>query len=457
MIASDLRRIADIAPLVKSGALSSTELVRGCLQAIATQQAVNAFTSVFEAHAVEDARRADAEIASGQWRGPLHGIPVAVKDLIDVAGTPTTAASAVPCTAAQADAPVVKRLRDAGAILIGKTNLHEFAYGTTSEESAFGPVRNPWDLTRSAGGSSGGSAAALAAGMCFGAVGTDTGGSIRIPSAACGTVGLKPAYGELPLSGIVPLSGSFDHVGPMARSVADAALMFGAMRGPPRAAFEPIAEHVTFAVPQRYFCDRVDEDVTNALSRVRTALVAAGHRVVDVDIVDVEWTPDIYLHIMLPEASWYHAPMLERHASSYSPGVRLRLEMGRYVRAEDYVRAGQLRTVLRGRVTAAFETSHADVLLVPTLPIGAPPLGAQTVTVGGKQEPVRGAMLRLTQVFNVTGHPSMALPAGLGRDGLPRGLQLVGRDRQTERLLRVALAVEDQISGGAGSVGGGTE
>jgi aspartyl-tRNA(Asn)/glutamyl-tRNA(Gln) amidotransferase subunit A len=350
----------------------------------------------------------------------------------------------------------VKRLRDAGAILIGKTNLHEFAYGTTSEESAFGPVRNPWDLTRSAGGSSGGSAAALAAGMCFGAIGTDTGGSIRIPSAACGTVGLKPAYGELPLSGIVPLSGSFDHVGPMARSVADTALMFDAMRGTPRAVFEPIAEHVTLAVVQRYFCDRVDEDVTNALSRVRAALVTAGHRVVDVDIVDVDWTPDIYLHIMLPEASWYHAPTLERYASSYSPGVRLRLEMGRYVRAEDYVRAGQLRTVLRDRVKAAFETSHADVLIVPTLPIGAPPLGAQTVTVSGKQEPVRGAMLRLTQVFNVTGHPSLALPAGLGRDGLPRGLQLVGRNDQTDRLLRVALAVEDQISGGAGSVGGGT-
>jgi aspartyl-tRNA(Asn)/glutamyl-tRNA(Gln) amidotransferase subunit A len=454
--ALDLRRISDVAPLVKSGALSSTELVRGSLHAIATQQAVNAFTSVFEAEAVEDAQRADAEIASGRWRGPLHGIPVAVKDLIDVAGTPTTAASAVPCTAARADAPVVKRLRDAGAILIGKTNLHEFAYGTTSEESAFGPVRNPWDLTRSAGGSSGGSAAALAAGMCFGAIGTDTGGSIRIPSAACGTVGLKPAYGELPLSGIVPLSGSFDHVGPMARSVADAALMFDAMRGTPPAVFEPIAEHVTFAVVQRYFCDRVDEDVTNALSRVRAALVTAGHRVVDTDIVDVDWTPDIYLHIMLPEASWYHAPTLERYASSYSPGVRLRLEMGRYVRAEDYVRAGQLRTVLRDRVNAAFETSHADVLIVPTLPIGAPPLGAQTVTVSGKQEPVRGAMLRLTQVFNVTGHPSIALPAGLGRDGLPRGLQLVGRNDQTDRLLRVALAVEDQISGGAGSVGGGT-
>jgi aspartyl-tRNA(Asn)/glutamyl-tRNA(Gln) amidotransferase subunit A len=292
--------------------------------------------------------------------------------------------------------------------------------------------------------------------MCFGALGTDTGGSIRIPSAACGTVGLKPTYGELPLTGIVPLSGSFDHVGPMARSVADAALMFLAMRGASQGALEPDAEPITFAVPRRYFWDRVDEDVASALSRVRSALLGAGHRVVDADIVDVERTPDIYLHIMLPEASWYHAPMLERHAARYSPGVRLRLEMGRYVRAEDYVRASHLRTVLRDRVNAAFTTSRADVLLVPALPIAAPPLGAQTVTVSGTQEPVRGAMLRLTQVFNVTGHPAIALPAGVGRDGLPRGVQLVGRDHRTDHLLRVALAVEDQISGGAGSVGGGT-
>jgi aspartyl-tRNA(Asn)/glutamyl-tRNA(Gln) amidotransferase subunit A len=453
--APDLRRISDVASLVKSRAVSSTELVTGCLQAIAAQPEVNAFTTVFESGAVDDARRADAEIASGTWRGPLHGIPVAVKDLIDVAGTPTTSASAVPCTAASSDAPVIQRLREAGAILIGKTNLHEFAYGTTSEESAFGPVRNPWDLTRSAGGSSGGSAAALAAGMCFGAVGTDTGGSIRIPSAACGTVGLKPTYGELPLTGIVPLSGSFDHVGPMARSVSDAALMFHAMRGRPGPALEPHAEPITFALPNRYFWDRVDEDVANVLSRVRTALAAAGHRVVEIDIANVEWTPDIYLHIMLPEASWYHAPMLERHASSYSPGVRLRLEMGRYVRAEDYVRATDLRAVLRDRVNQAFQSSSADALLVPALPIAAPPLGAQTVTVSGKQEPVRGAMLRLTQVFNVTGHPSIALPAGVGREGMPRGLQLVGHHDRTEHLLRVALAVEDQISGGAGSVGGG--
>jgi aspartyl-tRNA(Asn)/glutamyl-tRNA(Gln) amidotransferase subunit A len=454
--APDLRRIADIAPLVRSKKLSPVELVVSCLEEIAAQREVNAFTTVLESSALEEARHADSEMASGGWRGPLHGIPIAVKDLIDVAGTRTTSGSAVPSVEARADAPVVKRLREAGAIVIGKTNLHEFAYGTTSEETAFGPVKNPLDLSRSAGGSSGGSAAALAAGMCFGAIGTDTGGSIRIPSAACGTVGLKPTYGELPIDGIVPLSGSFDHVGPMARSVADAVLLFQAMQGTTPTGGEPSVERLRFGIPQRYFCDRVDDDVASSLRRARTALTEAGHQVVDIEIAHAEWTPDVYLHIMLPEASWYHAPLLERHASSYSPGVRLRLEMGRYVRAEDYVRAQTLREVLRGSVNAAMATSRLDAILLPTLPTAAPPLGAQTVTIAGKPEPIRGAMLRLTQMFNVTGHPSIAFPAGVGGDGMPRGLQLVGREHATSSLLRAALAVERQISGGAGSVGGGT-
>jgi len=454
MSAPDLRRIVDIAPLVRSKAISATQLVENCLHEIAVQQPVNAFTTVLEASALEEAREADAQIASGGWRGPLHGVPVAIKDLIDVAGTRTTSGSAVPSVEARTDAPVVTRLREAGAIVIGKTNLHEFAYGTTSEETAFGPVRNPLDLSRSAGGSSGGSAAALAAGMCFGAVGTDTGGSIRIPSAACGTVGLKPTYDELPLTGIVPLSGSFDHVGPMARSVADAILLFQAMQGAEPGGLEPGVGRLTFGIPYRYFCDRVDDDVASALARARTALTEAGHVVVDLEIAHAEWTPDVYLHVMLPEASWYHASLLERHASSYSPGVRLRLEMGRYVKAEDYVRAGHLRAVLRESVNAAL--ADVDALLLPTLPMAAPVLGAQTVPVAGKQEPVRGAMLRLTQLFNVTGHPSIALPAGKGGDGMPRGLQLVGREAATISLLRAALVVERQISGGAGSVGGGT-
>lgn len=454
MTEPDLRTIAGIAGQVRSGEISPVDLVQACLDQIEARRRVNAFITVLGDRALDEAATAEHEIRAGRWRGPLHGIPVAVKDLIDVAGTRTTSGSAVPSAEAPEDAPLVRRLREAGAIVIGKTNLHEFAYGTTSEESAFGPVRNPLDETRSAGGSSGGSAAALAAGMCFGAIGTDTGGSIRIPSAACGTVGLKPTYGEVPVDGVVPLSTSFDHAGPMTRGVADAALMLAVLKGSPRTEIPPPPKRLAFGVPGPVFCDRLEPEVAAMLGRVRAALEAAGHAIVDGEIADAAWTPDVYLHVMLPEASAWHAPFLERHASSYSPGVRLRLEMGRYVLAEDYLRAQTLRQALRARVDRALD--GCDALLLPALPIGAPPLGAARVDVAGRHEPVRAAMLRLTQLFNMTGHPAIALPGGLASDGLPRGLQLVGRCGATERLLAVAAAVERQICGGPGSVGGGT-
>ncbi len=454
MNAPDLRQIGEVAALIRTGALAPQDLVRSCLDQIDARPNVNAFITVLQESALDDAKRAGADISAGRWRGPLHGIPVAVKDLVDVAGTRTTSGSALPSTEAAADAPIVRRLRQAGAIIIGKTNLHEFAFGTTSEETAFGPVRNPLDETRSAGGSSGGSAAALAAGMCFAAVGTDTGGSIRIPSAACGTVGLKPTYGELPTEAIVPLSTTLDHVGPMARSVADAALLFQVMKGLQPTRLPAAPRRLVFGVPVPYFCDSVEEDVAIALNRTRASLQAAGHETVDVEIEHAAWTPHVYLHIVLPEASWYHAPLLERHGPSYSPGVRLRLEMGRYVLAEDYLRALELRSALQVRVDRALD--GCDALLLPTLPTASPPLGAAIIEVDGRREPVRAAMLRLTQLFNLTGHPSVALPAGPGRDGLPRSLQLVGPRHATERLLAVAAAVERQISGGPGSVGGGT-
>jgi aspartyl-tRNA(Asn)/glutamyl-tRNA(Gln) amidotransferase subunit A len=450
----DLRAIVEVAPLVRSGALLPIDLVRSCLDQIDARPHVNAFTTVLQDSALDEAKRAASEIRAGRWRGPLHGVPIAVKDLIDVAGTRTTSGSKVPSIEAAADAPVVRSVRDAGAIIIGKTNLHEFAFGTTSDESAFGPVRNPFDETRSAGGSSGGSAAALATGMCFGAIGTDTGGSIRIPSAACGTIGLKPTFGELSTAGVVPLSPSLDHVGPMTRSVADAAVLLQVMKGMQPTGLLAAPRRLVFGIPRSFFADHVDEDVSRALEAARTALAENGHEAVDVEIEHAKATADVYLHIVLPEASWYHTPLLERHASSYSPGVRLRLEMGGYVLAEDYIRALKLKEALTLRVDRALE--GCDALLLPCLPTAAPPLGATTVEINGRTEPVRGSMLRLTQLFNLTGHPVVALPAGNGRDGMPRGMQVVGMRNGTERLLAVAAATASQISGGAGSVGGGT-
>ena len=442
--AADLRSISELAPLVARGEVSPVDLVRGCLARIDGRRELTAFITVMGESALADAERAAAEIARGRHRGPLHGIPVSVKDLVDVAGTPTTSGSAVPPLRPKQDAPIVTRLRKAGAIIVGKTNLHEFAFGTTTDESAFGAVRNPFDTSRSAGGSSSGAAVALVEGMCYGSIGTDTGGSIRIPSAACGTVGLKPTYGEVSCDGVVPLSRTCDHVGPMTRTVADARLMLEALLGTPIATVAD-TRPMTFGVPEGHLLQRVDGDVRAAFSAACERLKADGHTIREVEIARAEMTPDVYLHIVLPEASQYHAPLLAKYADAYSPGVRLRLEMGRYVLAEDYVRARELQEVLRTSVDRALD--GCDTLLLPALSIPAPPLGATTVDIDGTPEPVRGAMLRLTQLFNLTGHPAIASPAGRTRAGLPVGIQLVGRLGGTPALLVLAERVEEQMRG----------
>jgi len=443
MTPPDLRTIGEVGAQIRSRALSPVHLARTCLERIDGRRELNAFITVMGPAALADAAAAEREIATGHYRGPLHGVPVSLKDLIDVAGTPTTSGSAVPARHASRDAALVTRLRDAGAVIVGKTNLHEFAFGTTGEESAFGPARHPLDLSRSPGGSSSGSAVALREGMCFGSVGTDTGGSVRIPAAASGIVGLKPSIDELPCTGIVPLSGTLDHAGPMARSVADVRIMFHALQGRTGPAGPPGPERFCFGVPEPYFCERLDPDVRRALAGARERLAEDGHRVRTVSVEHAARTPDVYLHIVLPEASWFHAPTLEHYAERYSPGVRLRLEMGRYVLAEDYVRAMYMRTVLTRAVNRALD--GCDALLLPTLAIAAPRLGDAMVDVDGRQEPVRAVMLRLTQLFNITGHPAIALPAGTTRDGWPVGVQLVGHTGRTDRLLDIATSVESRL------------
>ena len=450
--------LREAAALIARREISPLELTRACLERIDRENdALRAFITVTAEPALADAARAEQEIAAGHHRGPLHGIPVSVKDLVDVAGTPTTSGSRVPPRHARHDAPVVANLRRAGAVIVGKTNLHEFAFGTTSDETAFGAVRNPYDRSRSAGGSSAGAAVALVQGMCYGSVGTDTGGSIRIPAAACGITGLKPTFGEIAAEAVVPLSPTLDHVGPMARTVGDAAILFHAMLdGEPRVDRLPpdAGGPLRLGVPRPYFFDKLDDEVARLVAEAGASLERAGHAFSEVSIAHAERTADVYLHIVLAEAAWYHAPLLRDHAGAYSPGVRLRLEMGRYILAEDYVRAMHARTILRHAVDRALD--GLDALVLPALAIPAPPLGATSVAVGPSSEPVRAIMLRLTQLFDITGHPAIAIPCGRGGDGLPRGLQLVGHRGGTERLLAVAATVERQIIGGAGSVGGGT-
>ena len=433
---------------LRAGRISAADMTEECLRRIeADNGRLNAFILVMADDARRQAREADRELAAGRDRGPLHGVPISVKDLLDVRGTVTTAASRVrDGHVADHDAPAIARLRQAGAIFIGKTNLHEFAFGTTSEDSAFGPSRNPHDPDRSPGGSSGGSAASIVAGMALASIGTDTGGSIRIPAAACGAVGLKPTYGEVQVDGVIPLSRTLDHVGPLARSVADAGLVYHALVGsaPVRLLASAPASSLRLAVPRPYFLDILDDEVRARFEEALERLRMAGARIDDTEIQHAADIPPVYLHIVLAEAAAYHARTLEEMPDRYTQAVRWRLEMGRYVLAEDYVRALNGREVLRREVDAAL-AAH-DALLLPTLPIAAPPLGADSVQVGSSQQPVRNLMLRLTQLFDLTGHPAISVPCGHTAAGLPCGFQIVGARHQTDALLQVALACEAHLT-----------
>jgi aspartyl-tRNA(Asn)/glutamyl-tRNA(Gln) amidotransferase subunit A len=430
-----------------AGAYTSEARVTHALERIAAlNPSLNAFITVFGAAALAQAKTLDEETRLGRSRGPLHGLPISVKDLIDVAGVPTTAASRVrEGHLARTDAAVVTRLREAGAVIIGKCNLHEFALGTTSDESAFGPARNPRDPSRSPGGSSGGSAAAVATGMGWASIGSDTGGSIRIPAAACGVVGLKPTFGEIPTAGVVPLSVSLDHVGPLARNVADAWILYAVLAGTePAPRPSPLMSELRLGRLGGYFLDRLDDEVRQrfeaALDRVRSA----GAAIIDVQIRHASDIAPTYVHIALSEAAAYHAKMLDSAPEGYSDGVRARLEMGRTIAAEDYVTAQRVRATLRTEVDAAL--SKCDALVLPTLPLPAPPIGAVSVSIGSVDEPVRPLMLRLTQLFNLTGHPAISLPCGDTAEGLPCGLQLVGQRHGTARLLGLALRCEPYVT-----------
>ncbi|HEX3645167.1 MAG TPA: amidase, partial [Vicinamibacterales bacterium] len=337
--------------------LTAVRVTEGCLRRIeADNPELNAFITVTADQALRQAREADQELAAGKDRGPLHGVPISIKDLFDVRGVPTTAASRVrDGQPAERDAPAIAHLRLAGAVFVGKTNLHEFAFGTTNEDSAFGLARNPHDRARSPGGSSGGSAISVAAGMALATIGTDTGGSIRIPAAACGIVGLKPTLGELSVDGVVPLSRTLDHIGPLAQSVTDASLVYHALMGdvsakPPA----PVPIHgLRLGVPRTYFCDLLDDEVRARFEEALARLSVAGARIDEIEIHHAAEIASVYLHLVMADAAAYHAATLESMPEKYTTNVRLRLEMGRYVLGEDYVRALAGRERIRREVDAA--------------------------------------------------------------------------------------------------------
>jgi aspartyl-tRNA(Asn)/glutamyl-tRNA(Gln) amidotransferase subunit A len=437
--------ITALAPRIATGELKAERLTEDALGTIAKlQPSLNAFITVTGDEALERARAADKEIAGGRYLGPLHGIPLSLKDLVDVAGVQTSAGSRLrEGRIAKRDAPLVTRLRAAGAVFVGKTNLHEFAFGTTSEDSGWGPARNPIDPARSPGGSSGGSAVAVRTGMSIASVGTDTGGSVRIPAAACGVVGLKPCWGEIPAAGVVPLSRQLDHVGPIARSVDDAELLYHVLKGDAQPDIHDSREsllHLKLATLDGYFMDRLSPSVESGVQAAYEVLARAGAKLSSTSLPHANDIAPIYLHLVLADAAAYHATSLQQRPHAYTENVRIRLEMGRHVLAEDYVRALDGRSVITREVDRAL--FGVDALLLPALAIEAPPIGASVVAVKGGNEPVRNAMLRCTQPFNLSGHPAISIPCGLTAAGLPIGLQIVGHRDRTSDLLRVARAIE---------------
>ena len=439
--------IATLVEQIRSGKRSVLDLVDSCLKQIDIQDDVlNAFITVLADDAREQARNADLAVAHGHDVGPLHGIPISVKDIIDVRNTCTTAASRVRANhRASTDANLVTRLREAGAIVIGKCNLHEFAFGTTGHDSAFGFTRNPHDKQRIPGGSSSGSAVSVAADMAIASIGTDTGGSIRIPASACGVVGLKPTHGEVSLCGVVPLAPTLDHAGPLAGTVADAQLLFELLRQTPTdQSKRPVKtlDQTHLVIPRKYFFDKMDTEIETIFDRIVRSLETHGSVVTDVEIPHATEIPAVYLHTQLPEAALSHQLTLTEQPELYSPSVRARLELGRYVRAEDYLLAQHARDVLRKEVDNALLNS--DALILPTLPIVPPLLGDDSIVIDGASDSVRALTLRLTQLFDLTSHPAISLPCG-SIDGVPIGVQLVGHRHATNDLLALATQVESML------------
>jgi aspartyl-tRNA(Asn)/glutamyl-tRNA(Gln) amidotransferase subunit A len=446
---------------LRSGLITPTELLTETLDCIDQLDSdIQAFVTVMREQAYEEAEKAENEQRTGLFRSPLHGIPIAIKDLISVKNVRMTAGSKVLADyVPQEDATVVEQLRRAGAVIVGKTNTHEFAYGTYTP-----PTRNPWDLTRIAGGSSGGSAAALAAGMCTGAIGSDTGGSIRIPSACCGTTGLKPTYGRVSTYGVIPLSWSLDHVGPIGRNAEDCAILFDAIARydprdpnsvsglPGKASASLIGgaegrgplslQGIRLGVPSESFVSPLDPEVRAAWRGALLVLQEEGAEVVDVELQRP--TMDTFRTIEMPEASLAHMERgwLTERLDDYGEQTRSRLLLGQTIPAVDYLRAQQQRRAFSSNLRSIMQGVNA--LVQPTIPVPAILIEqADTdILIDGVTENATVALLRLTMPFNLAGLPAISLPCGFSNGGLPIGLQIAGKPFEESMILRIAHAYQ---------------
>jgi aspartyl-tRNA(Asn)/glutamyl-tRNA(Gln) amidotransferase subunit A len=440
--------LVDIARQIEGRDVSPVELTEQALAAITAQDpALNAFQRVLADRARAAARAAEREIARGAYRGPLHGVPVAVKDLFALAGTPTTAGSKILAQwVPDFDAAVVEALEQVGAVIVGKTRMSEYAYSPGSNNAHYGPTHNPWNLEHDTGGSSSGSGAAVAAGLVFAALGTDTGGSIRIPSSLCGIVGIKPTFGRVSLHGAVTLAWSLDHAGPMARTVTDAALLLDVLAGydprdpRTRQVLVPVVANLEAGVKGlRVGVVRNDgsgralgtPETVAAWQKGLATLAAAGAELVEIDLPELEDLRVLNSAILALEAATFHEPLLRERLDEYGEFMRHRILAGYGFAPDAFVRAQQIRAVVRRHCLALFD--RVDLVSTPTMPYGAPILGTPASTA-------------FTAPFNTLGWPAITLPVGLTAEGLPLGLQLAGRPWDEATILRAARVVETAIA-----------
>lgn len=451
--------ISELAELIRSRRASPVEVTSAYLANIAKYNAaVNAFVLVTEEEALRQAREAEAEIQRGDYRGPLHGIPIAHKDIYCTKGVRTTCCSRVLADhVPDRDATVVRQWREAGTVMLGKLNTHEFAYGTRNTSSSFGPARNPWDLERHTGGSSGGSASAVLLAMCAGATGSDSGGSIRMPSAATGVSGIKPTYGLGSRHGVFPLMWTMDHPGPMGRTVLDLALMLQSMAG-----FDPHdrttvqrrypnfasgielgIKGVRIGVPTRYFYDEADEEVERVVRKAIDTLREAGAIVSEVELPHIEHAGAASAVLHLAEAAAYHDDTYRATPELFTPETRRNLELGQYILAKDYLQAQRYRSLLGQSFRDAFRT--VDLLATPTITLLASKIEEETVRIRGKERSVHLSMLHNTEPLDLTGLPALSVPCGFSKSGLPIGLQLIGPPFHEARVLRAGHAYQQTV------------
>lgn len=441
---------------LRSRRMSVAELVSAAVSRIERlNPALRAFITPTANSAIERGQQLDAELAAGRDRGPLHGIPIAYKDLFLTRGVLTTCGSPIYENFVPAySATVVERLEAAGAVMLGKLNMHELAYGITSANPHYGPVRNPWDTERSPGGSSGGSAAAVAANIVYAAMGSDTGGSIRIPASFCGTVGLKPTYGRVSRYGALPLGYTLDHMGPLTRSVRDAALVLNAIAGyDPKdssSSRHPVVDYIPddgcsirglrIGFPESFFLDELDPDVESAVRGALARAASLGAEVKPVWLPDMEAVNAVTRVILLAEASAVYEPHLDER-QRFGADVLTLLDQGRLLSAPAYVNAQRLRRKLCREFQHVW--SEVDCLVTPTTPNTAPRIGEEVVRLGGRDENVRIASTRLVRGFNLLGYPALSIPCGLSSKGLPIGLQIAGPPFEEALILRVGATLED--------------